>query len=198
MTEWWTYRLSDFLMFSPRIYWRLVESYNRDIWPAQVIAVGAGLVSLWLTAAQRLGGGRFVAGILALAWLSVGWAFHWQRYAAINWAATYLAVAFWLEAALLIMLAVLRPKFHERVPSVVMRAIGLTLAVCGLLLYPLAGLAADRPWTQAEVFGVMPEPTALATLGLLLAGTQHYAKWLLIVPVLSLAVGMATLRLLTG
>ena len=34
MSEWWTYTLGDFLMFSPATYWRLVESYNRDVWPA--------------------------------------------------------------------------------------------------------------------------------------------------------------------
>jgi hypothetical protein len=44
----------------------------------------------------------------------------------------------------------------------------------------------------------MPEPTALVTVCLLLAGGQPYAKWLSIVPVLSLIVGMATLWLLSG
>lgn len=33
MSEWWTYRLSDFLMFSPATYWRMVERYNREVWP---------------------------------------------------------------------------------------------------------------------------------------------------------------------
>jgi hypothetical protein len=193
MTEWWTYRLSDFLMFSPRIYWRLVESYNRDTYPAQVVAAGAGLVLLWMTAVPRPGAGRIAASILALAWLWVGWAFHWQRYATINWAAACFAAAFWLEAALLIIFGALRFDGEERMPGPRVRSIGLTLGVCGLLLYPVAGLAAGRPWAQAEVFGVMPEPTALATLGLLLAGGQPDAKWLSIVPVLSLVVGMATL-----
>ena len=198
MAQWWTYRLSSFLMFSPRIYWRLVESYNRDIWPAQVFAVGAGLVLLWLAAIPRPGGGRIVAAILALAWWWVGWAFHWQRYATINWAAAYFAVALWLQAALLIIPGVFRRGGLARVPNPRVRSIGLTLAVCGLLLYPLAGLPAGRPWVQAEVFGVMPEPTALATLGLLLATGQIHTKWLSIVPVLSLAVGIATLWLISS
>jgi len=99
---------------------------------------------------------------------------------------------------LLIIFGIFRRNNHDRVPSFRMRSIGLTLAVCGLLLYPLAGLSAGRPWAQAEVFGVMPEPTALATLGLLLAGGQPCAKWQSIIPVLSLAVGMATLWLLTS
>jgi hypothetical protein len=198
MTEWWTYRLSDFLMFSPRIYWRLVESYNRDIYPGQVVAVGAGIVLLWMTVVARAGAGRIVAAILALAWVWVGWAFHWQRYTTINWAAAYLALAFWFEAGLLSILAVFHAIDRERVPSARVRSIGLMMAVGSVLAYPLAGVAAGRPWGQAEVFGVMPEPTALATLGLLLAGTQPYVKWLSIVPVLSFAVGMATLWLLAG
>ena len=28
MSEWWSYRPSDFLMFSPTAYWRLVQRYN--------------------------------------------------------------------------------------------------------------------------------------------------------------------------
>ena len=43
MSEWWTYSLSDFLMFSARSYWRLTELYNRDVWPAQLVALAAGV-----------------------------------------------------------------------------------------------------------------------------------------------------------
>jgi len=43
MSEWWTYRLSDLLLFSPRTYYRLFELYNAAIWPAQVLAVVIGL-----------------------------------------------------------------------------------------------------------------------------------------------------------
>ena len=35
MSEWWTYSLSDFLLFSPRTYYRLFELYNLAIWPTQ-------------------------------------------------------------------------------------------------------------------------------------------------------------------
>ena len=31
MSEWWTYRLSDFLLYAPRTYFRLFELYN-DTW----------------------------------------------------------------------------------------------------------------------------------------------------------------------
>jgi hypothetical protein len=186
------------LIYSPRIYWRRVESYTRDVWPAHVIPVAAGLAMLWPAALGRPRGARIVAAVLALAWVWVGWAFHWQRYATINWAASYLAVAFWLQAVLLVAFGVFRTRDDEPAPGLRRRRIGLLLALCGLLVYSLAGLPAGRPWMQAEVFGIMPEPTALATAGLLIASRQSFVKLLSIVPVLSLAVGWATLSLLSS
>ena len=48
MSEWWTYRLSDFLMFAPRTYYRLFELTNAEVWPLQFVAIIAGLAMLWL------------------------------------------------------------------------------------------------------------------------------------------------------
>jgi NADP-dependent 3-hydroxy acid dehydrogenase YdfG len=46
MTEWWTYRLSDFLMFSARTYRRLFELYNTEVWPLPVVAFIGGALGL--------------------------------------------------------------------------------------------------------------------------------------------------------
>ena len=43
MPEWWTYSLTDFLLFSPDTYWRLFERYNEAIWPLQIGAAALGL-----------------------------------------------------------------------------------------------------------------------------------------------------------
>jgi hypothetical protein len=129
----------------------------------------------------------------------VGWAFHWQHYATINWAARYFALAFVLQAVLLLGLGTW-PR-DARVPpaGVVAQKLGWLLAVSGVLLYPLAGLLAGHPWAQVEVFGITPEPTALATLGLLLASTAPPSRAvrcvLAAIPTLSLMVGAATLWL---
>jgi len=196
MSEWWTYRLSDFLMFSPATYWRLVERYNGDVWPMHVLTIAAGAMLLWWAAARRPAAGRAAAAVLAAAWLWVAWAFHWQRYATVNWAAPCFAAAFALQAVLLAAAAVIGPKGHAGGAGDRTRAAGLALAAAGLLLYPLLAPATDRPWAQAEVFGVMPEPTALATLGFLLATRWPRRGWLAVIPALSLAVGLATASLL--
>jgi hypothetical protein len=193
MSEWWTYRLSDFLMFSPEIYWRLVERYNREVWPLQLLTLAAGAVLLWLALVRPSGAQRIVAGVLAVAWLSTGWAFHWQRYASINWAAGYLALAFGMQAALLLAVAAFHPRRRAPVPSTRARVLGGSVAVGAVLIYPLAGLLFGRPLAQAEVFGLMPEPTALATLGLLPASGVRCHRWLAVIPALSFAAGLLTL-----
>ena len=195
MSEWWTYRLSDFLMFSPAVYWRLVERYNRDVWPLQALTLAMGLVLLWWVTARRPMG-RAVAGLLAVLWLWVGWAFHWQRYATINWAANYFAAAFALQAALMFVAAVKAIPGNSAAGNAQSRAVGLALATSAVMLYPLLGIAAGREGAQAEVFGLMPEPTALATVGLLMATRQPYRGWLMVVPILSLLVGFSTWWLL--
>jgi hypothetical protein len=192
MSEWWTYRLSDFLMFSPQVYWRLVERYNREAWPLHVLMLVAGSLLLWL-AATRPAAARPVAGALAAIWLWVGWSFHHQAYAQINWAAEYAAIAFAIQAVLLVALGFLQPPGAQSSARPQLRPVGLALAAAGILLYPWIGLLAGRPWSQAEVFGLMPEPTALTTLGLLAASGLARRAWLAVIPLASLIIGWATL-----
>ena len=193
MSEWWTYRFSDFLMFSPSVYWRLVERYNREAWPLHLLMLGVGLWLLWLAARRRLIAGRFVGCVLALVWLWVSWGFHHRTYAQINWAAEAMAATFLLEAALLPCLPVPWAGRNMGIAGPRSRRIGLWLTGIAVVAYPLAGVLAGRPWAQVEVFGLMPEPTALATLGLLLATDQPHRAWLALIPLLSLVVGWATL-----
>jgi hypothetical protein len=50
-----------------------------------------------------------------------------------------------------------------------------------------------HPWTQAEVFGIAPDPTAIATLGILLTANGR-ARWeLLAIPVMRCVIRSLTL-----
>jgi hypothetical protein len=194
MPEWSTYTLSDFLMYAPRTYWRIIELYNRDFWPLQLPLLAAAMAALWLTATRPARSFRWIALALAAGWLWVGWAFLWQRYATINWAATYVALAFAVQALLLAGLA-LRPAQSTSPPGKAVRGLGALLTAAGLL-YPLLGVALGRPWAQAEIIGMTPEPTALFTLGLLLLRGQPASRTgrlvLFSIPLLCLLLGAAT------
>lgn len=179
MSEWWTYGLSDLLMFSPAAYARLFERYNAALWPWQLPLLMAGLALLWHRPA------RWPWLLLAAAWAWVAWAFHWQRYAQINWAASWFAAAFALQA-LLLALAARRPALPSSRPW-----LGLALLAWALFGQPLLALASGRSWRGVELFGLAPDPTALASLGLLLL--RPGAWWLWPIPLLWCAISGATL-----
>jgi hypothetical protein len=175
MSEWWTYSLSDFLLFSARTYYRLIELYNIDIWPAQSVALALGCILLALIWRPRPGQGRFVAAILMACWIWVAWAFHWRHFVTINWAATYFAYAFAAEALLLLVFGIVGDELAFE-PGSVTHRIGFAVVLFALFLQPLIAPLSGRGWLQAEVFGVAPDPTVVATLGILLAGGRR-ALW---------------------
>ena len=190
MSEWWTYRLSDFLMFSPRTYYRLFELYNDGIWPAQIAALALGLAALWLIG--RGTHGRVAAAIFAMAWIFVAWAYHWERYATINMAAPYYAIGFAVEALLLAWVGVKRdgPRFER--PAGPAGHLGVAMLVAGIAFYPLLAPLFGRSWWQAEIFGIASDPTAIATVGALLLATGR-SPLLLVLPLLWCAISAATL-----
>ena len=210
MSEWWTYRPQDFLMFAPETYWRLFERHNAATWPLPLLL--PPLAALWLLwwwrrpegAAWRVGLAA-QALALALALAAVAWCFVWRLYEPINWAAAGFALLLaGLAAALLALLAMTllrrpgpgsRPR-HVQAPR---RAAGALLLGLAVGVYPLLAVAAGRPWSQAEVIGLAPDPTVMALLGLLLGlratgGAERLLLALLwIGAVASCAVGSATL-----
>lgn len=193
MSEWWTYSLRDLLLFSPNTYYRLFELYNIEWWPLQIFALALGMTVLLLLRNGSDQARKAIGVILALCWLWLAWAYHWQRYAPINWAASYYAAAFALEALLLLWLGVMRAQPDMVEAGIKNRRSGMVLFAFALLAYPLLALLPGRSWTQAELFGMAPDPTALATLALLLLGNSRTAWWLFPVPVVWCLISGATL-----
>lgn len=193
MTEWWSYSLRDLLLFSPRTYYRLFELYNIGLWPLQLVAIALGIAIFLLSRRGSGMAGRILTAILALCWLWVAWAYHWQRYATINLAANYYALAFVLEALLLLWLGAVRARLSGAPASKVRQRSGLGLLVFALLCFPLIGSLLGRSITQSEIFGMAPDPTALATLGILQLGGMR-SQWILYpIPVLWCLISGATL-----
>ena len=190
MSEWWTYTLSDFLLFSPKTYYRLFELYNRDLWPGQILALALGVAILVLLRRGGRARGRIVAAIVAGCWAWIAWAFHAERYASINWAAAWFAAAFAIEALLLTWTGVVRGRLPFA-PSA--DAPGRLLLLFALFGQPLLGPLLGRAWVAVEVFGVAPDPTVVATLGILLAAAPDRAWHLMVIPVLWCAIGGAFL-----
>ena len=190
----------DFLLFAPRAYWRLFALENAAAWPAQILLLAAGLALVACLLRGPRPSGRWTGPALGLAlglvlgaaWLWAGWQFLALRYGAINWAAPMLAWGFYAEGALLATLGLsgrLDPVGRGKRAQA-----GIGLLAAALFAWPLLAPLDGRPWHEAEVFALAPDPTAIATLALLaLAPRGRGTVLLCIVPALWLAVSALTL-----
>lgn len=198
METWLTFSPQDFLMFSERVYWRLFELHNKALWPAQIPALLAGLAVPFLLVwqASRSGAwcGRVLGIVLATAWVLAGLGFL-PSYATVNLAAGNMIPVFLAQAVLLAALGFLAGALEPRLrwPG---RWIAVGLCLYGLVVVPLAAVFADRT-AGAEIFALMPDPTAIVTLGAVLAAGRRWPTLLLaIVPAVWCVASWATLAVL--
>jgi len=96
------------------------------------------------------------------------------------------------HALLLVWIGLIRNQLSLRPGRDAAGAAGLCIFVLALFAWPLVGRLSGRPWTQAEIFGIAPDPTAVATLGVLIAADRTHWE-LLVVPLLWSGISGATL-----
>ncbi len=193
MPEWWTYSLRDFVMFSPRTYYRLLELYNAQVWPAHVAALALGVGFLILLRRSEAWRGRAIAALLSLCWLYVAYGYLLVRYTTINWAGRYFSAAFVLQALLLVHAGAIAGKLPFPAIRSPVEHGGRLLFVFALLVQPFLAPIVGRGWQHAEVFGVAPDPTAIGTLGLLLLAAERVPWLLLLIPLGWCVISAATL-----
>jgi hypothetical protein len=156
MEEWRSYRLSDFALFSARVYRRLFELHNEALWPWQILALALAIVLLFALARRPAHTPRIVPALLAAAWLWLAWAFFWRSYAAINWTATYMAPVAGLQCVLLLWLAARPGGLPFGPPTGMARISALGLFGASVLLYPLLAPAMGRPGARPSCSGWPP------------------------------------------
>jgi hypothetical protein len=175
MSEWWTYRPEDFLLFSPRTYWRMFELQNEAYWPLPVLMLALGGIVTFLASRGGATPLRVASVILAAVWAFVAYTFLWTRYAGINWAIAYVAPVFALEALLLLLVAI---RSDVAVSRGVAASVGYLLLAFATVGVPLLASLHGRERSTAEVFGIAPDPTVVATLGFLVV-LRGRLLWLL-------------------
>ncbi len=185
MSEWWTYRPADLLMFSARSYARLFELHHAALWPAQALALVFGVAVAVLVWRRHPQAHRLALAGLALGWAAVAVLFHLQRYAAIQTAAPWFAAGFGAQGLLM-----LGAAWRGAASGGVRRRVGFGLIGLAAIGMPLLGLALGRPPGQLECIGLTPDATVVATLGALLLVR---APWAWPIPLAWVAIGATTL-----
>jgi hypothetical protein len=194
VAEWSSYALSDFILFAPQTYARLIAQFNGEMWPWQILAV---LACLFLTLAVarpapvRL---RATFALLGIAWATTAYLFVWQQYAVINWPLLYIAPLLGLQALGLLVAAVWpRPGSSRHAQPSRMSVTLIAAVVAG---YPVASAWIAGTFERAELIGLFPDPTVAATLAILAARPGWWAVAGLIIPALWLVLSALTLSTL--
>jgi len=193
MSEWWTYSLSDLLLFSPRVYYRLFELHNHALWPAHLLSVAVGLAILYALLRPTIRRLRLVLAAFGVIWIWVALAFFWQRYATINWAAVYVAPVFVVQGVMLLGTAAFGPVTSAAPEAKLIRFSGAALFALALFAYPVIAPFMGRTWSAAEVFGIAPDPTSLATLAVLAISPSRLRWLLMVIPLAWIAISTLTL-----
>ena len=196
MPDWLTYRLSDFLLFSSKTYYRMFELYHDAVWPLHLVVLAIVVAIFLLLRRSDAWTGVVIAALVALGWAWVGIAFHLQRYASINWAAKYFGAAFIAQAALLVWYGVIKRRLTFPGLGDETGRLGPATFIVALVIPPLAVLAQDRGWSQVDLAWLTPDATAMMTLALLLGATPRAPRLLVVIPIAWCAVAAATLTAL--
>ena len=183
MSDWLSYAPQDFLLFSPRVYYRLIELHNEALWPLQLAALALGLLVLFAALRGGPAASRVAFAFLGALWIWIAWSYLWERYASINWAVTYAAPLFAAQGVALTWCGAVRGKLRLAAVTNLLSATTVVLLATAVIGYPLIAPLMGRPWTAAETFGIFPEPTALATLAVL-ACVPRGSALLMIIPLL--------------
>jgi hypothetical protein len=196
MAEWSSYSLSDLLLFSLQAYIGLFELLNTTLWPAHLFTLATGLAIGLLVLTRNIDRYRLVWGLLGLSWLWTGWYFFSVQYTAINWAAAYVAPAFWLQGLLFCLFAA-----APRCPDInyTGTAAGRTAMIVylfALVGYPAASVALGRPLDSVEFVGISPDPGVVATLAILVLSRGGFTWLAWIVPLVWCALTGLTLWML--
>lgn len=181
--DWYSYSLSDFLMFGPEVYLRLFVRINQDFWPWHGIAVVMmALIAGFLVRGDTLAK-RGILLLLAGAWVWSGTGFLMAYYGPINSPATWFGWAFVLQAALLTLVALVWPWDRGSARPARRWQVGAGWLIMVALL-PLLAVGQSGNWQAVALFGIAPGVTVAASVPCLLLLPRR-VRWLfLLLPLL--------------
>jgi len=181
MPELSTYSLSDFVMFSPSVYYRLFELENQRLWPYHVFVPVAGIVATAMILRANARSRRAAIVMLASAWIVCAWVYFRQSYSTIHTFGNAFAIVFVVQAAALLLQAAAGASSDATIARPIVERAGFALVVYAIFVQPPVFFVLGRPLIQTELFAFMPDPTVLATIGVL-AAIPDVVVWLFLVP----------------
>ena len=176
------------LPFTRQEFFGLFADYNEAIWPAQALAVVAGLGAVALLNSGAAWASRAIAAILGALLIWNGLVYHWLFFTRINPAAWLFGTLFLAGGAVFLLEGALRNRIGFAPTRGYRNAMSGLLILYAVVLYPLIGLIVEG-YPATPLFGVTPCPTTIFALGLLMLSSHRRPVLLAAMPLLWVFIG---------
>jgi hypothetical protein len=176
------------LPFTTEQFFDIIEKYNISVFPAQLILILLGIVSVILLHSGKGYKNKFIGGFLGILWLWTGIAYHFVFFTEINKAAFVFGGLFVLQGLFFLIETYPRKKLEFGFDGKPMDYIAYFFLVFGLVIYPILLYFLENSVYTTITLG-LPCPSTILTFGFLMLAGPKLSKYLLIIPALWTIVG---------
>lgn len=177
-----TFTLDQFL--------EMLTRYNLTIWPLQLIAYGLGILAVLLALRGTKKSGRTIASMLGLLWFWTGVVFNLFYFSPLYSMAYVFAILFVVESGFLLFAGTIMGTLSFKIKPDAFGVAGALLVLYSLVGYPLIEVLLGRGYPKLLAFGLVPCPTTVFTLGILLWSSKKPKWYVLAIPVLYALTGL--------
>ncbi len=152
-----SYELTDFLLFSPAIYYRLIAAYNSEVWIWQIPSGLCLAVAIWywLNSSEQ----RPLWLFTAISFISVGWFFFIGRFSVIMPQAQYFGLGFIFQGILILLASLKSAPGNASERAAGSAYLDAVIILLLLVAYPAVSLLTEYGGSSYALWGFTPDPT---------------------------------------
>lgn len=173
----------------------MLERFNNDWWPLHLIMYALAVAAIYFAIRKTRWSAKVVNSILVFFWIWVGTVFNLLYFSRLYPMAYLFVVLFILEGIILASAGLFGNRLTFRVKADLFGYIGAILIIYALIGYPLIANFTGREYPHLLLAGMMPCPTAIFTLGLLLWTEKPIPKIVPVIPVIYALTGFVPVKL---
>jgi Family of unknown function (DUF6064) len=178
------------LPFTTEQFFNVIEKYNLNIFPFQLIILLLGIACLFLLHSKLSSKDNFIGIYLGVLWIWMGVAYHLAFFTAINKAAFLFGGIFILQGLLILYSTLIKNRLIFKFTLQTQDYLGYFFILDGLIIYPTISYFIEGSFGRTILIG-LPCPSTIFTFGFFILTSNKFPKYLLIIPSLWAVVGLS-------
>jgi hypothetical protein len=174
--------------FTTEQFFEIIEKYNLAVFPAQLIVILLGILSVILLHSNKELKNKLIGGFLGILWIWIGIAYHFAFFTEINKAAFVFGGLFVLQGLFFLRETFYRKKLEFEFSGKTMEFVAYFFLIFGIVIYPILLFLLENSLETTITLG-LPCPSTILTFGFLMLTSSKLSKYLLIIPALWTIVG---------